>query len=123
MLFFYSRAQEVNVKRFVRDRVRYPDIVYCVAGRIVSALQALALREEAVIRGRSGGERDFHYISFHIRRGDFQHKHTQLPAQQILDLTRHLLPSNNAGANNTIVYISTDEGNRSFFEPFHKTFR
>lgn len=45
MLFWYARAQEAKVKRFVRDRVRYPDIVYCIAGRVVSALQELAVRE------------------------------------------------------------------------------
>ena len=76
------------------------------------------------------------YVAYHIRRGDFQHKHTQLSAQQILDNTlaqvQRALDSTATGASDAmpspklrdlLVYISTDETNRTFFEPFSRVFR
>lgn len=94
------------VKRFVRDRMRYHDKIFCVGGDIVESLSS-----------GSGGR----YVAYHIRRGDFQHKHTQLSAQQIIDATKHLfhglVPSEHS------VYISTDESNLSFFDPFKAIFR
>jgi len=131
-LFFSDPAMERRMKRFVRDRLRYHDAVYCTAGKIVGELKALAERENAVIRDeaeggqdrvgeRVGGRggRDFHYVSFHIRRGDFQHKHTQLEAEEILRLTQDLISKRE----NKIAYISTDERNRTFFVPFYKAFK
>ena len=58
------------------------------------------------------------YVAFHIRRGDFQQKHTRLPAEQIVSLTNHLIPDRQR----LVAYISTDEGNRSFFEPFMRAY-
>lgn len=49
------------------------------------------------------------YIAYHIRRGDFQHKHTQIDANTILNSTRYLLPVNR---DSYMIYISTDEKNR-----------
>lgn len=136
-LFFAEPSMERRIKRFVRDRLRYHDAVYCTAGKIVGMLKSLAEQENAVIRddakdssssahGNANANpnpnahtRDFHYVSFHIRRGDFQHKHTQLEAEEILRLTEPLV--SNRG--NKIAYISTDEKNRTFFIPFLKTFK
>ena len=46
-------------KRLVRDRVRYPDGIFCAAGKIVKSLS-----EESVTSGSEPG-----YFSMHIRRG------------------------------------------------------
>ena len=59
------------------------------------------------------------YIAYHIRRGDFQQKHTRLAADEIVRLTLPLIPGN---ASNWLVYIATDEKNISFFAPFFRTF-
>ena len=54
----------------------------------------------------------------HIRRGDFQQKHTRLPCELIHEHTTHLLHRNVT----RLLYIATDEKNSSFFEPFRKDF-
>jgi hypothetical protein len=59
------------------------------------------------------------YIAYHIRRGDFQQTQTRLEAEDILQLTKELVPDRKR----RIAYISTDEGNRSFFAPFVKAHR
>ena len=58
------------------------------------------------------------FVAFHIRRGDFQQKHTRLPAEQIVALTNHLVTDKGR----KVAYIATDERNRSFFEPFYQTY-
>lgn len=58
------------------------------------------------------------YVAFHIRRGDFQQKHTRLEAADIVRLTNHLVPDRHT----KVAYISTDEGNRTFFEPFMREY-
>ena len=54
------------------------------------------------------------YFAFHIRRGDFQYDDMRLSANEIF--------SNSIGFLNksvtTLIYIATDEKNRSFFQPF-----
>lgn len=59
------------------------------------------------------------YVAYHIRRGDFQQKFTRLPAEEIVRLTEHLVPDRA----NRLLYIATDECNRSFFEPFVRAFK
>lgn len=54
---FPSRKMDLYYKRFVRDYLHYTDVILCKSAAIVDRL----LRE-------GGGS----YISFHIRRGDFQ---------------------------------------------------
>ena len=105
-LYMARAADDRLVKRFVRDRMRYHDKIYCVGGGIVESLSS-----------GSGGR----YVAYHIRRGDFQHKNTQLSALQIIEATKHLfhglVPSEHS------VYISTDEPNLAFFDPFKAIFR
>ena len=54
----------------------------------------------------------------HIRRGDFQQKHTRWPAEKILNHTLHLLDKHVS----RLLYIATDERNISFFDPFREHF-
>lgn len=136
--FFAEPAVERRVKRYMRDRVRYLDVVFCAAGRIVDLLIGEIDKWEGRGRGNnqhgSGSgvqssseesigskgtenvnvvelplvsykeERDTletarvyqlmimnsSYIAYHIRRGDFQQKHTRLEAGDILNRTRQL---------------------------------
>jgi hypothetical protein len=170
MLFFATPLEEHRAKRFMRDRLRYHDQIFCTGSEIIEKLlklQALLLLhlpetpstdtgvDAAVVNARVAAEilqlvehskQDTHavsahdhgaevgkgleqedvrsgrvlpqYVAFHIRRGDFQQKHTRLPAEQIVELTNHLVKDKHK----KVAYISTDEGNRSFFEPFIRTY-
>ena len=58
-----------------------------------------------------------HFFNSNIL-GDFQQKHTRLPAETILQHSKHLLNKDKFN----ILYIATDERNDSFFDPFRKDF-
>jgi GDP-fucose protein O-fucosyltransferase len=190
--FFAEPKVERSAKRFMRDRVRYHDVIFCAAGRVID----LILSEVTMLRnipraddakniltmdeihrkigyvvampfvsyspsnddthsagGGGGGDSDVggvtdsgdsnsgddggddeidsrrvyrllalnnSYIAYHIRRGDFQQKQTRLEAADILNITLKLLPNN---PEDWVVYIATDERNRTFFREFERTFR
>jgi hypothetical protein len=99
-LYMAQDALDLKVKRFVRDRMRYHDAIFCLGGEIVSYLPR-------------------NFVAFHIRRGDFQHKHTQLSADEILKNVEGLLPDKGADSS---AYISTDEKDKNFFAPFSRRF-
>lgn len=111
-------------KRIVRDRLHYHDDIFCSAGRVVRLLHHLAVaytgddfpsKENANPKTLGGNtNKDATYLAVHIRRGDFQYEHTQIPAERIWGNIKHLLNSSRT----PILYISTDERNKSFFEPF-----
>jgi dTDP-4-dehydrorhamnose 3,5-epimerase-like enzyme len=87
--------------------MRYVDVVYCVAGQIIDKIHDLVFSSTLQnTKALSVTEND--YMAYHIRRGDFQHKHTQLSAETILENTLHLLPADHKSLT---VYISTDEKN------------
>ena len=193
--FFAEPKVERSAKRFMRDRVRYHDVIFCAAGRVID----LILSEVTMLRniphaddaknvltmdeiqrkigdvvampfvsysptssdthppgdaaaagvggvtdsgdsnsgdsdsGDDGGDDEIDsrrayrllalnnsYIAYHIRRGDFQQKQTRLEAADILKSTLKLLPNN---PEDWVVYIATDERNRTFFREFQRTFR
>jgi hypothetical protein len=142
-LFFPDTRYDHLTKRFMRDRFRYHDEIFCMASKIVSKLlflQNIPLKDDLQpyltrLNGQSLPDfnllpLDYYYtpeilankpkfVAFHIRRGDFQQKFTRLPAEKILSLTAHLIPHRK----NTIAYISTDETNISFFQPFVNEYR
>ena len=117
--FFADPSIEGIMKRFVRDRIRYHDVVFSRASDVVKQVESAVnnlefdrtRHKQYPIRGR--------YIAYHIRRGDFQHKHVKIPAKDILDLTLHLVPHHK----DQVVYISTDEKDLSFFDPFFREFK
>lgn len=90
-------AHERRMKRFIRDRFRYIDPILCAAYRAVSALRA-----------RGGGA----YSAIHARRGDFQYKQVKVSAEVMAST---LGPD--VFKRGEVVFIATDEKNRSFFTP------
>lgn len=94
-------------KRFVRDFLHYKDEIYCAAGKIVHALENLPDGNKKV-----AGEPSF--SSLHIRRGDFQYKKVKLTAGEWVENTKHIFRPGE------VLYIATDERNKTFFEPFVK---
>ena len=97
--------EDLWMKRFIRDHVRYIDEIQCAAARVVHAL-----REHAKKRDPTTNPNGI-YDSFHIRRGDFQFKTTRVDADVIYDRTKEEL------APNSTIYIATDERDKKFFQP------
>lgn len=97
-LFFTDPVVDNHYKRFVRDFLHYRDSVYCAAGKVVRALDA------------EGKE----WSTMHVRRGDLQYKQVKIPAEEWYDTLHEVW---NEGE---ILYIATDERNRSFFDPIKK---
>ncbi|GKY94306.1 hypothetical protein MPSEU_000396400 [Mayamaea pseudoterrestris] len=102
-LFFEDWREDLWMKRFMRDHVRYADEIQCAAARIVAAMREYARSKP----GNQNGEFD----TFHIRRGDFQFKQTRISAEEIYENIKDVLPDG------SIVYVATDERDKSFFDP------
>ena len=98
------------MKRFIRDHVRYVDVIQCAAARAVSAVRDIA-------RQHDPSNRDGTFDAFHIRRGDFQYKETRISAQEIYEASKDQLRE---GAT---VYIATDEKDKSFFDDLAKHYK
>ena len=104
---FTDPAVDNHYKRFVRDFLHYNDQIYCVAGKIVKAVQAEAKQygfnpdEEG-----AGG-----FSAMHIRRGELQYKKVKISAEEWYENTK------NVWKPNEILYIATDERNKTFFDP------
>jgi hypothetical protein len=103
-LFFQDWKQDLWMKRFIRDHVRYMDEIQCAAARVVAAVRQKA-------RAYNNANTEGSFSSFHIRRGDFQYKKTRVEATEIYDMAKRRL------AENETVYIATDERNIGFFQP------
>lgn len=101
-IFFADWEADLWSKRFVRDHLRYIDEIMCAAARIVQA-----------VRKRSK-DPDGLFDTMHVRRGDFQYKKTRLEADKLLALSQEKLKEGG------LLYIATDERDKSFFEPFRK---
>jgi len=100
-LHFEDPVMGLFYKRFVRDYVHYIPLIFCRAAIIVARLLELG---------------NGFYSSLHVRRGEFQYKETRLPADELLKNIENLIPSGE------LLFIATDERDKSFFEPFRKRF-
>jgi len=124
-LFFADWRQDLWSKRFVRDHLRYVDGIVCAAARVVEAVRERARKNirydnnnnnnnnNNASRSRADDE-DGAYDAMHVRRGDFQYPPTQLPADELYDLSKGELEE---GAT---LYVATDERNKGFFDVFKK---
>ena len=63
--------QDVWMKRFIRDHLRYTDEIQCAAARIVQALRTKA-KQDSIGKNTIARDADT-FDSMHIRRGDFQY--------------------------------------------------
>jgi hypothetical protein len=106
-----AMASEVDTRG---DPERAADTVVMEKGR--DKVQTLEMANELT----GGGNTNFGavYHAAHIRRGDFQYDQALIGADEIYK-NIHLLFNRSVS---TLLYISTDEGNKTFFEPFHKHF-
>ena len=97
-------------KRFVRDFLHYHDEIYCAAGKIVLALQEEGKKLGFSTDGEGGGG----FASMHVRRGDLQYKKVKIPAEEWYENLKDTWEPNE------IIYIATDERNKTFFDPIAK---
>ena len=102
--YFDTWEQDLQMKRFLRDHLRFADHLQCAAARIVAAIRATA---------RENGAADGGFDSMHVRRTDFQtlnvYKDGVVGAESIV-------VENYFNLGRT-VYIATDEQNKNFFQP------
>jgi hypothetical protein len=110
-LFFQDWRHDVWMKRFVRDHVRYVNEIQCAAARIVQAVRQHA---RALHNNHNNNNEEGVFDSFHIRRGDFQYKATRIPAIQIYNISKNVIPEGST------VYIGTDERDKTFFDDLRK---
>ncbi|KAL7580929.1 hypothetical protein ACA910_005747 [Epithemia clementina (nom. ined.)] len=117
-LFLEDWREDLWMKRFIRDHVRYTDEIQCAAARIVQELRQLALNLT----------KTHEFDTFHVRRGDFQFKRTRIDAPEIYNNVKEILPgvdeprkSRTKGTYQPgVIFIATDERDRKFFDPLRK---
>lgn len=101
-IHFEDPRQDRYYKRFVRNFVHYIDTIFCKAAIIVNALN---------------NEGNGYYSAFHIRRGEFQYKEVKIPAEEWMANIGQFIPKDE------LLYMASDERNKSFFLPFRKGHR
>jgi hypothetical protein len=99
-LFFQDWKQDLWMKRFIRDHVRYIDEIQCAAARIVHALR----------------QRSQDFDTLHVRRGDFQYTVTRFDPPDIMEMLAQRLQKN------ATLFIATDERKKSFFDPLREQY-
>jgi len=97
-IHFEDPKMDRHYKRFIRDFVHYVDIIFCKAAIIIKRLRELS----------PSGE----FSSFHVRRGEFQYKEVKIPAEEMMQNVAQFIPPKE------LLFIATDEHNKSFFDPF-----
>ena len=107
-IFMEDWREDLWMKRFMRDHMRYEDHIQCAAGRIVHKMRTIARNNDPE------GNPDGLFDTMHIRRGDFQYKDTRIDAVKIYENTKEFLTPN------ATIYIATDERNKTFFDPLRQ---
>lgn len=112
-LFFEDWKQDLWMKRFVRDQVRYNDQIQCAAARIVQAIRRYVVSKQQNKKNEvAPTSTNAPFDAFHVRRGDFQYKRTRVEADIMYDMCKDEIPEGE------VVYMATDEvRNKSFFNP------
>jgi len=105
-LYFTDTKVDHYFKRFVRDFLHYTDTIWCAAGKVINLLEDESMK-------MAGNDKPV-FSSMHVRRGDFQYKKVKITADDWYNNTNDLFHRNE------IVYIATDEKNKTFFEPLAK---
>lgn len=88
--------------------MHYNDRIFCAAGKIVRSIQKEAMDRGFIVDEEGGGG----YSSVHVRRSDLQYKEVLLTEDRWYENTQDIWRKKE------ILYISTDEGDKKFFDPF-----
>lgn len=100
-VYFEDPVTDRFVKRVIRDAFHYKDDLFCRAIPVVQALQ-------------KEGKGTYH--AAHVRRGDFQFEEAIIGIDKIGEAFAAKFPMG------SVVYISTDEKNKNFFQPLRKDY-
>jgi hypothetical protein len=107
-LFFDTWEQDLQMKRFLRDHLRFSDIIQCAAARIVEGIREIAMNAANGTNPNGG------FDTMHVRREDFKGLDTYRDGIiQPHEMIEFLEPQR-------IVYIATDERDKSFFKILHQ---
>lgn len=106
-MYFTNPSIYNHYKRFVRDFLHYHDQIYCAAGKIVLSLQEEGVKKGFPLDEEMGGG----FASIHVRRGDLQYKRVKISGEEWYENLKDTWQPNE------IVYIATDERNKTFFDP------
>lgn len=110
-LYFEEWHQDLQMKRFMRDNLRFSDNIQCAAARIVEAMRNIAKHAAT-----DGSNPNGNFDTMHVRRTDFKdlatYKEGTDSAQQIVD--------DKYFDENRTIYIATDEKDKTFFDPIRK---
>ena len=107
-LYFEDWRQDLWMKRFMRDHMRYMDEIQCAAARVVEKVRERSRQLHPELNGA--------FDTFHIRRGDFQFRTTRIDADAILANSKEFLQDQKT------VFIATDERDKSFFKPLQDVY-
>lgn len=99
-MYFTDPVVDNFYKRFVRDFLHYKDDVFCAAWKIIKALDDEAKRAKK------------YWSALHVRRGDLQYKKVKISADEWYKNTQEVWKPKE------IMYIATDEKDKSFFDTF-----
>jgi hypothetical protein len=110
VMYFTNPAENNYYKRFIRDFIHYKDDLFCAAGKIINLIQEEGKQLGFKVDNEGAGG----FSALHIRRGDLQYKEVIISAEEWYENTAKLWEPNE------ILYIATDEKNRTFFEPLAK---
>ena len=109
-IYFTDPTMDNYYKRFIRDFIHYHGNIFCAAGKIVKLLQDEGKERGFEIDEEGGGG----FSALHVRRGDLQYKEVIISAEEWYDNTAKLWHEKE------ILYVSTDEKKKSFFDPIAK---
>jgi GDP-fucose protein O-fucosyltransferase len=112
-LYFEDWRQDLQMKRFMRDNLRFSDVIQCAAARIVEAVREIARNTATGGRNKHGG-----FDTMHVRRTDFK----DLPTYQDGVVGAEQIVRDSYFQQGRTVYIATDEKDRTFFEPLTKNY-
>jgi hypothetical protein len=108
--FFESWEHDLQMKRYIRDHLRFSDIIQCAAARIVEGIREIATKVG------DGNNDHGSFDTMHVRREDFKglnvYKDGVVEPDQIVT-EQYFEPQRT-------VYIATDENDKAFFEPLHQ---
>jgi GDP-fucose protein O-fucosyltransferase len=107
-LFFEDWKQDLQMKRFLRDHLRFSDVIQCAAARMVAAIREIARK--------AGGNDKGSFDTMHIRRGDF----TGINVYKDGIEDPNKLASAQFFESRRTVYIATDEQDKSVFDPLRQ---
>lgn len=107
-LYFENYVEDLWMKRFMRDHVRYTDEIQCAAARVVHAMREY-VQSKNVATNPNG-----QFDSFHVRRGDFQFQSTRIEPAELYNNVRDIIPDG------TILFVATDERTKKYFDELKK---